>query len=107
EDLVARACEAAFDERYREEDAGPIVEYFEGGGVLQISDSAREDVLLQGFRSVPGLVEMVRASLAGGEPPAGAGLVAACELVLEGLCAKRLISRTAAGAYARRRGGAR
>ena len=107
EDLVARACRAAFDERYCDEDAAPVVEYFEGGGVLQISDSAREDVLLQGFRAVPGLVEMVEAALAGGEPPAGAELVIACELVLEGLCAGRLISRSASGTYSRRRGGAR
>jgi len=113
EDLVARACESAFDERFDDGDAAPVVEYFEGGGVLQISESAPEDLLLQGFASVPGLLDMVRASAAGrdaeagGGTPEGAELVAACELVLEGLCARRLISRTASGAYARRRGGAR
>jgi len=106
-DLVSRACESAFEERFDDQDAVPVIEYFEGGGVLQISESAPEDLLLQGFASVPGLLDMVRASAAGGEAPEGADLVAACELVLEGLCARRLISRTASGAYARRRGGAR
>jgi magnesium chelatase subunit I len=106
QDLVGRACSDAFDVRFEEEDALPIIEYFEEGGVLRISDSAHEDVLLQGFGSVPGLVPLVR-SIEGGKGAADGDRVATCELVLEALCAKRRISRTMTGAYMRRRGGAR
>jgi magnesium chelatase subunit I len=106
EDLVGRACAGAFDDRFEEEDTLPIIEYFEEGGVLEISDSAREDVLLQGFGSVPGLVPLARTAegWSGADP---GDQVAACELVLEALCAKRRISRSMSGAYVRRRGGAR
>jgi len=106
EDLIARSCAEAFDERFEEEDALPIIEYFETGGVLSISESAREDVLLQGFESVPGLLPLAGTAEGWSGAPA-ADRVAACELVLEALCAKRRISRTSSGAYTRRRGGAR
>jgi magnesium chelatase subunit I len=105
EDLIARACAAAFDERFEEEDARPIIEYFEEGGVLRISESAQEDVLVEGFGGVPGLLPLVRSAEEGEAEPGDR--VAACELVLEALCAKRRISRSTSGVYTRRRAGAR
>ncbi len=104
-DLVAAACAEAFDARFAEEDAEPVVDHFDGGGALRISDSARASALIEGFRTVPGLLPLVETSgLADGADPGE--LAAACELVLEALYAKRRIGRTEAG-YARRRPGGR
>lgn len=104
-DLVAAACAETFDAWFAEEDAQPVAEYFDTGGALQISDSARASALLEGFATVPGLVPLVEASRFSERASPGE-LAAACELVLEGLYAKRRISRTEHG-YARRRPGHR
>ncbi len=101
-DLIAAACAGTFDAYLEEEDAAPVVEYFDAGGALQISETAREAALLEGFRTVPGLVPLVEASALASNSDA-AELVAGCELVLEGLHAKRRISRTEEGAFTRRR----
>ncbi len=103
-DLIIRSAGATFDEYFDEEDAGPIIEYFDEGGVLQVSDLSAADVCLKGFSNVPGLVELARAR--GPEiegPDETANLVAASELVLEGLVARRKLSRNESGRYARRR----
>lgn len=102
-DLIARACAETFDEHFAEEDAAPIVEYFDGGGALRVSETARESALLKGFETVPGLVPLARASRLVENGAPDAEVVAACELVLEGLHAKRKISRTEDGGYVRRR----
>ncbi len=103
-DLISRAAGAAFDEYYVEEDAAPIVEYFDGGGALQVGELSSADACLKGFSTVPGLVELARTAAA---KEAGvdetASLVVASELVLEGLVAKRKISRNASGGYSRRK----
>ncbi len=76
-----------------------IVGYFENGGVLQLSDSASADALLEGFRTVPGLLDIV-GELAVEARDAGHA-VAACELVLEALVADRRITRVDGGGYTR------
>ncbi|MFQ5689027.1 MAG: magnesium chelatase [Gemmatimonadota bacterium] len=102
-DLIADACAAAFDEHFEEEDAALVVEYFDSGGALQIAPTAREDALLEGFETVPGLVPLVEASDLLSTPASRAELAAGCELVLEGLHAKRRISRTESGGFRRHR----
>jgi magnesium chelatase subunit I len=105
-DLIAVASAHTFDEHFDEEDAQPIVEYFDTGGALQISEGAREGALLEGFGTVSGLLSLVDAAgVADGGSPGER--VAGCELVLEGLHAKQRISRTEAGGYMRRRPGRR
>jgi magnesium chelatase subunit I len=103
-DLISRAAGATFDEYYVEEDAIAIVEYFDTGGALQVSEFSSPDACLKGFGTVPGLVELARTAVASqsgvGET---AALVAASEVLLEGLVAKRKISRSEAGAYRRRK----
>jgi len=76
------------------------VEYFDRGGVLQISDIASTDACWKGLNSVPGLHDaLVEADLVrDGDVAAN---VAAAELLLEGLAAHRRISRADTGAYAR------
>ena len=99
-ELVSVAAGATFDERADvDADIEPVVEYFENGGVMQVSEDAASAACVQGFRQVPGLLELTEAM---GIAPADGedGLkAAACELVLEGLVANQLISRTRGGGY--------
>ncbi len=101
-DLVVRAAGATFDQYFDEEMTGPIVAYFDGGGALQVSDTASAKACLKGFESVPSLLEVARdgGRVVESQPEVW---VAAAELVLEGLVAKRRISRTEAGQYRARR----
>ncbi|MDH3734154.1 MAG: sigma 54-interacting transcriptional regulator [Gemmatimonadota bacterium] len=101
-DLIARACAETFDQFFSEEAADPIVEYFDRGGALKISEAASEATMLKGFETVPGLLPLVDTSHVLSAEPTDAERVAACELVLEGLHAKRRISRSDTG-YARRK----
>jgi magnesium chelatase subunit I len=103
-DLISLAAGETFDEHFEEEDALPIIEYFDTGGALQVAELSSAAACLKGFSTVPGLVELARtAANPDGELDETAGLVVASEVVLEGLVAKRKISRTEAGSYARRR----
>ncbi len=102
-EMIAEACSATFDEYFAEEDAAPIVEYFDTGGVLQISEMARGSAMVDGFAAVNGLLPLVEASGIVEEDAAPERVVAACELVLEALHAKRRIERTDSG-YARPHG---
>jgi magnesium chelatase subunit I len=103
-DLISRAAGATFDEYFVDEDAQPVVEYFDAGGALQVAELSSTEACLKGFGAVPGLVELARTAV---EDEKGvdekARLVVASELVLEGLVAKRKISRSEAGGYSRRR----
>ena len=101
-DLISLATGATFDEYFVEENAESIVEYFDTGGAIQVSELASSEACLKGYRTVPGLVEL--AETWGPEPgdiDKTASLIVASELVLEGLVAKRKISRNDAGSYSR------
>ncbi len=101
-DLIAAAARDIFDRIWDADDLDDIVQYFEGGGVLQISDTAATDVSWQGLNSVPGLVDALRGTeLDERDDPAYR--VAAAELLLEGLAAHRRISRAETGAFRRSR----
>jgi magnesium chelatase subunit I len=65
-----------------------------------VTDDAPADVLLKAFAAVPGLLDIVRDFELADEATAGTQ-VAAAELVLEALVARRKLSRSDAGAYAR------
>ena len=104
-ELIAMAAAATFDEHFNEDDTAPVVDYFNNGGALQVSGISSADTVLRGFSTVPGLVELARTQGPEGEVGADetVNLVAASELLLEGLVAKRRISRTESGSYTRRR----
>ena len=102
-EMIAEACAATFDDHFVEEDAQPIVDYFDGGGVLQISEMSRGAALVEGFTAVSGLLPLVESSGIVEEDAASEEVAAACELVLEALHAKRKIARTDSG-YARQPG---
>lgn len=112
QELIANASAEAFSASANgtEADIEPlleeVVDYFETGGVLQLSDTAGADAMVAGFSNVPGLLEVVRvARLSDPDDPAAAGrTVAAAELVLEALVAEHRITRMAEGGYRRVRG---
>jgi magnesium chelatase subunit I len=99
-ELIRRAADATFDERAGGVNTDDIVIWFDEGGALQVTDDERAEAMAKGFGVVPGLVELVhRVGLA---PKGDAPLtVAACELVLEALVARKRISRSDGGLYGR------
>jgi magnesium chelatase subunit I len=96
-ELISSAAGLVFQERAGGTDVEDIVAYFEEGGALQVSEDAGAEACVRGFRTVPGLLDLVEAvGLAPARSPEGLK-AAACELVLEALAAGRRISRTDAG----------
>ena len=94
------------DDEIEEDDSDvePIIKYFEGGGIMQVSEDAAAAACVTGFGQIPGLLELAEHT---GLAPAEAsdGLrAAACELILEGLVCDRKISRTRSGGYTRASG---
>ncbi|MFQ5745855.1 MAG: magnesium chelatase [Gemmatimonadota bacterium] len=98
-DLISLACADTFDEYFDLEDAAPVVGFFDRGGILQLADGAQEGTLLEGFRTIDGLIPLVEASGIVPEDAGPGAVVAACELVLDALTARRQITRTESGEY--------
>jgi magnesium chelatase subunit I len=101
-DLIAGAARDVFDQYWDEEELSDIVDYFDRGGVLQISDTAGTDASWMGLSGVAGLPEAIRdAELV--EDDDAEARVAAAELLLEGMAAHRRISRAENGGFSRAR----
>jgi magnesium chelatase subunit I len=102
-ELVAKAAGDTFRAWGGEavaDDLENVVAYFDGGSVLQLADNAGSQASLEGFRTVPSLVDVVlELALAREDSPQH--MVSACELILEALVADRRISRSDAGKYSR------
>jgi magnesium chelatase subunit I len=102
-ELVAKAAGDTFRAWGGEsvsDDLENVVAYFDQGSVLQLGDSSVAATTLEGFRSVPALIDVVL-ELAIAREDSPAHMVAGCELVLEALAADRRISRSDAGRYSR------
>lgn len=96
-ELIQGAASQVFTGRAGGADVEDIVEYFETGGALQVGEEASSEACVQGFATVPGLLELVEHV---GLAPKKAGdghRAAACELVLEALVAQRRITRKSGG----------
>jgi magnesium chelatase subunit I len=101
-DLVRRAAGKTFESRVGGANVDDIVHWFDEGGALKITPDERSETLLKGFSAVPGLLDLVgQVGLAGKKDPAE--MVAACELVLEGLVAEKRIARSEELGYVRAR----
>jgi magnesium chelatase subunit I len=101
-DLVRRAAGKTFEARAGGADCDAIVQWFDGGGALKVSENERAQLCLEAFGTVPGLIGVVeQTGLARKNQPGVA--VAACELVLEGLVAHKRISRNEELGYTRSR----
>ena len=99
-ELIRRASDVTFEERAGGVNTDDIVIWFDEGGALQVTEDERSDAMEKAFNIVPGLLDLVRyVGLAEeGDAPQ---TVAACELVLEALVARRKISRSDGGLYGR------
>jgi magnesium chelatase subunit I len=81
-DLVRRAVKVVFDERIPLEGMASVVDSFNQGWKMEVSDSIPAEEYLSGLDEISGLREAA-AHLAGGDSPAR--LAAAIEFILEGL----------------------
>jgi magnesium chelatase subunit I len=101
-ELIRKAAGTLLDERADDISFDEIVQWFDGGGVLKFSPDEPADVCLAGFSRVDGLVEAaIAADLATRDD--AERMVAACELILEGLAAWRRISRSVEMGWTRAR----
>ena len=99
-ELIRRAADVTFQERAGGVNVDDLIMWFDEGGALQVADEARGDAALKGFEIVPDLLRIVHH--VGLAPADDAAIsVAACELVLEALVARKKISRSDAGQYGR------
>ncbi|MGH7700335.1 MAG: magnesium chelatase [Gemmatimonadales bacterium] len=99
-ELIRRAAGRTFEARVGGANVDDIVHWFDEGGALKISVDERSEACLKGFSVVPGLLDLVvQVGLAGKKEPAA--MVAACELVLEGLVAGKRITRSEELGYVR------
>ena len=99
-ELIRRAAEATFRARAGGANTDEPVVWFDEGGALQVADDVDTASMHDAFQTVPGLVFLVhQVGLSRAKDPATT--VAACELVLEALVARRKISRSDAGQYGR------
>jgi len=100
QELIRRASDATFQARAGGVDTDEIVMWFDTGNALQVSDDVSGGAMVEGFARVPGLIDLVANTglAATGDAPT---VAAACELALEALVARRKISRSDAGRYAR------
>jgi magnesium chelatase subunit I len=98
-DLIRSAIGSVFTGTFDGIDTRKVVEWFDLGGTLPLSDSSSADEVLQQTRGVQGLRDL--AEKAGVAPGATAPAVAsAIDFVLEGLTAQRKISRSDERGYA-------
>jgi magnesium chelatase subunit I len=99
-ELIRRAADGVFQARAGGVNVDDVVMWFDEGGALQVEDDAKAAGVLKALNTIPDLVRVVEhVGLAQESDPAVA--VAACELVLESLVARRKISRSDGGRYGR------
>jgi magnesium chelatase subunit I len=95
-ELVRAAVATVFDGYAARADTRPIIDWFERGGTVELSDMSASTVLLDAVRRIDGLDRV--AGVIGISPKDPDPLRAAgTDFVLEGLCALRKISRTDEG----------
>lgn len=100
-ELIQAAAQRTFQDRAGGTDVEAIVQYFEQGSALQISEDASAAACVQGFETVPGLLELVESVGLATASASDGTRAAACELTLEALVGQRRISRTRPGRYGR------
>ncbi|MEZ5315798.1 MAG: hypothetical protein R2752_00195 [Vicinamibacterales bacterium] len=92
-ELVRQAVATVFDGYAATGDPRPVIQWFEDGGTIDLSDTASAADLLEAVDAIPGLAdlgEVIGVSASAPDPVRAA----VADFVLEGLCALRKISRT-------------
>jgi magnesium chelatase subunit I len=98
-DLIRSAVGTVFTGVFDGIDTRTVIEWFDLGGTLQLSDNTSADDVVSQTRSVQGLRELAdQAGLAKGA--AAPTVASALDFVLEGLCAQKKISRSDDRGYA-------
>jgi len=99
-ELIRRAADATVQARVGGVNTDDIVVWFDEGNALQVTHDLSSTAVVRGFERVPMLLGLVHHTglAADGDAPA---TVAACELLLESLVARRKISRSESGLYGR------
>jgi len=92
-ELVRAAVATVFDGHAAHAQVRPVIDWFERGGTLDLSDTSSADDLLGAVDAIDGFEDVARALGTAGRssPPARA---AVADFILEGLCALKKISRT-------------
>ncbi|MCH9015798.1 MAG: sigma 54-interacting transcriptional regulator [Gemmatimonadetes bacterium] len=99
-DIIRAAIGDAFTARLEGRDCEEIIDWFNNGGALRVSPNERSDLCVEGFGTVPGLIELIRVAHLAPDKDTGT-TAAACELVLEGLVAQKKITRNEEFSYSR------
>ena len=95
-ELVRAAVATVFDGRAAHADVRPVIGWFEHGGTLDLSDTSSAAELLGAVAEIDGFEE-VAAALGSAPRASEPARAAVADLVLEGLCALKKISRTDQG----------
>ena len=98
-DLVRTAIGKTFEAFFGHIDCSKVIQWFDDGGALRVGDTDSAELCLKSFRRVGGLLEAVAQSRLADKSHTEV-VVAACELVLEGLHAQKKISRSEERGYA-------
>src|SRR5687768_8182294 len=99
-ELIRRAADATFQDRAGGVNVDDIIMWFDEGSALQVDEDAKSQIVYRAFEVVPGLLRLVHDLGLAEEEDAGQA-VAACELALEALVARKRISRNESGEYGR------
>jgi magnesium chelatase subunit I len=91
-ELIRKACGEVFSERYGGIDLRQVLDHFNHGKLLLVSELAGDAEALAQFKKVKGLLDAVRSGLL--EDEADGTLICGCELVLEGLHAQKKLARS-------------
>jgi magnesium chelatase subunit I len=102
-DVIKHAVGLVFDRTLDHVETKPIIAWFNNGKSIRTTENEAVADLWREFKRVPGLVD---AALSSGvvDPEDEASVVALAELLLEGLYARRLISRDEKFEYTRAKG---
>jgi magnesium chelatase subunit I len=95
-ELVRAAVATVFDGRAAHADVRPVIAWFENGGTLDLSDTSSAAELLGAVAEIDGFGE-VSSALGSSPRTSEPARAAVADLVLEGLCALKKISRTDQG----------
>ncbi|MBI3652645.1 MAG: magnesium chelatase [Acidobacteria bacterium] len=97
-ELIKAAVGKTFAAYFEHIDCAEIIAWFNNGGALRLADTDGTELCMASFRRVNGLMEAASASRLTADNHAIT--VAVCELILEGLCAQKKISRSEERGYA-------
>jgi magnesium chelatase subunit I len=98
-DLIRTAVGQVFNRYFGDTDFRPIVQWFDMGGTLKISDNARAAECAKEMRKIQGLEEKSSALGIKEDKDDPAMVASACEFILEGLYAQKRISRSEEKGY--------